>query len=127
MCYAARLIKARRIFVVVRKRLIDNEPSWLFDCHLMSTLKQRLRLQIDWRQKKDARFSLIYFFGLFCIYYFHIIMSFHKPYSLNFIRLLRVVIRDLTEISRGGGGVETEGGSQLFETAEKGGVMKNGP
>ena len=27
----------------------------------------------------------------------------------------------------GGGGVETEGGSQLFETAEKGGVMKNGP
>ena len=26
-----------------------------------------------------------------------------------------------------GRGVETEGGSQLFETAEKGGVMKNGP
>ena len=37
------------------------------------------------------------------------------------------MIRDLSEISRGGGGVETEGGSQLFETAEKGGVMKNGP
>ena len=37
------------------------------------------------------------------------------------------LVRDLTEISRGGGGVETEGGSQLFETAEKGGVMKNGP
>ena len=35
--------------------------------------------------------------------------------------------RDLSEISRGGGGVETEGGSQLFETAEKEGVMKNGP
>ena len=34
--------------------------------------------------------------------------------------------RDLSEISRGGEGVETEGGSQLFETAEKGGVMKNG-
>ena len=35
-------------------------------------------------------------------------------------------LRDLSEISRGGGrGVETEGGSQLFETAEKGGVMKN--
>ena len=34
----------------------------------------------------------------------------------------------MSEISRGGGGgVETEGGSQLFETAEKGGVMKNGP
>ena len=28
---------------------------------------------------------------------------------------------------RGGGGVETEGGSQLFETAEKEGLMKNGP
>ena len=36
-------------------------------------------------------------------------------------------LRDLSEISRGGGGVETEGGSQLFKTAEKGGVMKNGP
>ena len=36
-------------------------------------------------------------------------------------------VRDLSEISRGGRGVETEGGSQLFETAEKGGVMKNGP
>ena len=36
------------------------------------------------------------------------------------------VLRDLSEISRGGGGVETEGGSQLFETAEKGGVMKMG-
>ena len=36
-------------------------------------------------------------------------------------------VRDLSEISRGGRGVEKEGGSQLFETAEKGGVMKNGP
>ena len=35
-------------------------------------------------------------------------------------------LRDLSEISRGRG-VETEGGSQPFETAEKGGVMKNGP
>ena len=35
--------------------------------------------------------------------------------------------RDFSEISRGGGGVKTEGRSQLFETAEKGGVMKNGP
>ena len=33
----------------------------------------------------------------------------------------------MSEISRGEGGVETEGGSQLFETAEKGAVMKNGP
>ena len=37
------------------------------------------------------------------------------------------LVRDLSETSRGGGGVETEAGSQLFETAEKGGVMKNGP
>ena len=37
-------------------------------------------------------------------------------------------LKDLSEISggEGGGGVETEGGSQLFETAEKGGVVKNG-
>ena len=37
------------------------------------------------------------------------------------------LVRDLSEISRRGGGVGTEGGSQLFETAEKEGVMKNGP
>ena len=34
---AALLIKASRIFVAARKRLIDSEnsrgPSWLFDCH----------------------------------------------------------------------------------------------
>ena len=41
----------------VRKRLIDNEPLWLFNCHRMSTLKQQLRLQIDWRQKR-APFSV---------------------------------------------------------------------
>ena len=35
--------------------------------------------------------------------------------------------RNLLEISKGEGVVETEGGSQLFETAEKGGGMKNGP
>ena len=28
-------------------------------------------------------------------------------------------VRDLSEISRGEGGVETEGGSQLFETQKK--------
>ena len=43
-------------------------------------------------------------------------------YKCNFIQNL-----DLSEISRGEGGGETEGGSQLFETAEKGGVVKNGP
>ena len=31
------------------------------------------------------------------------------------------------KLAGGKGGVETEGGSQLFETAEKGGVVKNGP
>ena len=40
---------------------------------------------------------------------------------------LLAVAGDLSKISRGGGRVETEGGSQLFETAEKGGVIKNGP
>ena len=38
----------------------------------------------------------------------------------------KFVLRGLSEISSGEG-VEREGGSQLFETAEKGGVMKNGP
>ena len=37
-----------------------------------------------------------------------------------------MAFRDLSEISKGEGMVETEGGSQLFETAEKGGDMKNG-
>ena len=37
-------------------------------------------------------------------------------------------LKDLSEISRGEeGGLETERGSQLFETAGKGGVMKNEP
>ena len=40
--------------------------------------------------------------------------------------LLMRILRHLSEISRVGRGVETEGRSQLFETAEKGGVMKNG-
>ena len=31
-------------------------------------LEQRLRLQIDWRQKRAAFLSLIYFFGSFCVY-----------------------------------------------------------
>ena len=36
-------------------------------------------------------------------------------------------LRDLSEISsEGGRRVEIEGGSQLFEIAEKGGVVKNG-
>ena len=48
--------------MAVQKRLIDNEPSRLFDCHRLSTLKQRPRLQIDWRQQKGALFILIYFF-----------------------------------------------------------------
>ena len=37
------------------------------------------------------------------------------------------MIRDLSEISRGQRGLETEGGSQRFETRVMGGVMKNGP
>ena len=52
----------------------------------------------------------------------------HKSVPLS---CRNISFKDLSEISRGcgggGGGVETEGGSQLFETAEKGGVMKNGP
>ena len=46
---------------------------------------------------------------------------------LLLLLLLLLLVRDLSDISRGEGGMETEGASQLFETAEKGGVMKNGP
>ena len=56
-------IKARGIYVAVRKRLIDNEPSWLFDCLRGSKLKQQPRLQIDWRQQKGSLFILIDLFG----------------------------------------------------------------
>ena len=74
----------------MRKRLIHNEPSWLFDCHRTSTLKQRLRSQIDWRQKKDALFSLIHFFGSFCIYYIphNYGISFRKTCHMPFRKLI---------------------------------------
>ena len=38
---------------------------------------------------------------------------------VRLINRYRYVVRDLSEISRGGGGVETEGGSQLFETLKR--------
>ena len=47
----------------------------------------------------------------------------HKSVPLS---CRNISFRDLSEISRGSGGGEG-GGSQLFEAAEKGGVMKNGP
>ena len=51
----------------------------------------------------------------------------HKRFAISVTAVSPLTIRDLSEISGGrGGGVETEGGSQLFEIAEKGGVMKNG-
>ena len=56
----------------MRKRLIDNEPSWLFDCHRMSILKQRLRLQIDWRQKgRTFQFNLFLWVILHILYIPH--------------------------------------------------------
>ena len=61
--------------------------------------------------------QIIYF-----IFQFALSLGKALPYIFSQFNLLR----DLSEISRRGGGVETEGGSQLFETAEKGGVMKNG-
>ena len=62
--------------------------------------------------------QIIYF-----IFQFALSLGKALPYIFSQFNLLR----DLSEISRRGGGLETEGGSQLFETAEKGGVMKNGP
>ena len=43
---------------------------WLSSHVQPATLKQRLRLQIDWHQKTAQLFSLIYFFGSFYVYYF---------------------------------------------------------
>ena len=68
---------------------------------------------------------------MYCLY-FICERKFYAPTHVKKLRdtgnqPLHLFIRDLSEISRVGGGVETEGGSQLFETAEKGGVMKNGP
>ena len=48
----------------------------------------------------------------------------HKSVPLS---CRNISFRDLSEISRGSGGGGGGGGSQLFEAAEKGGVMKNGP
>ena len=58
--------------------------------------------------------QIIYF-----IFQFALSLGKALPYIFSQFNLLR----DLSEISRRGGG----GGSQLFETAEKGGVMKKGP
>ena len=46
-----------------------------------------------------------------------------KKLSIGFIGCLGTC----QKLAGGGEGVETEGGSQLFETAENGRVMKNGP
>ena len=53
-------------------------------------------------------------------------MSKKKNTTVSRYRGPRGSFRDLSEIS-GGRGLETEGRSQLFETAEKRGVMKKGP
>ena len=50
----------------------------------------------------------------------------HHQIALGELALRLHALRDLSEISRGEGGLETEGGSQLFETAEKGGVKQDG-
>ena len=56
-----------------------------------------------------------------------IFLSYDFAFEKRLVGHILNKIRDLSEISRGGGGVETEGGSKLFETAGKGGVTKNGP
>ena len=57
----------------------------------------------------------------------HIIMNSSTIKSIHLKLFLKMLLLwDLSEISGGGRGVETEGGSQLFESAEKEGVMKNG-
>ena len=44
------------------------------------------------------------------------------------LAVIFLILGTCQKLAGGGGeGVETEGGSQRFETAEKGGVMKSGP
>ena len=51
--------------------LIDNQPSWIFDCH-RATLKQRLRFQIDWRKKgRTFQFNLFLWVILHIYYISH--------------------------------------------------------
>ena len=75
-----------RIFVAVQRRISDNEPSWLFDCHRMSG-PQHIK-QIDWGQKK-AHFS-VSFISLGHSEYitFRTIMPFRKPCHMPFRKLM---------------------------------------
>ena len=72
-CHAARLIKARRIFVVV---LIDNEPSWPRACNIKTEA-----VFANWlAPKHGALFTL----GHSAYITFRIIMSFRKPCHMPF-------------------------------------------
>ena len=67
----------------------SRSPSWLFDILVQpSTLKQRLLLRIDWRQKRAH--LLVWFISLIHSAYitFRIIMSFRKPYHMPFRKLI---------------------------------------
>ena len=46
-------------------------------------------------------------------------MTFSTTQPCNIVVTLLQIVRDLSEISGGGGRVETEGGSQLFETQKR--------
>ena len=79
--------KAWRIFVAVRKRLINNEPSWLFDCHLCRARNIRTAAAFAnlLAPKKGALFNLIYFFGSFWVYYIphNYVIPQAMPYAIS--------------------------------------------
>ena len=71
-------------------------------------------------QAENTPFSIPQHGYLQIISFFSLLCPWEKPF-------LTFSLNSTCSGTAQGGGVETEGGSQLFETAEKGGVMKNGP
>ena len=72
------------------KRLIDNEPSWLWLSLYVepATLKKLLRLQIKLAPQNGTLSSLIYFLDHSAYITFFIIMSFRKPCHMSFRKFI---------------------------------------
>ena len=83
-----------------------------------------------WRRRKRLRIRFFRTNHLYCAFHKHANPKVQKPPSQLRFSLPSIIItitkhtRRVEIHQRGRGG--TEGGSQLFETAEKGGVVKNG-
>ena len=82
LLHAARLIKARKIFVA--------DWQWALVSWYARNINTVVALANWLAPKKDALFSLIYFFGSFAYITFRIIMSFRKPCHMTFRKLIPV-------------------------------------